>query len=61
MARVLPEILEIKDPGLREQVARVWLRLWELSGYLEITDAVFMPDMPDVSLINHTGPLPVTP
>lgn len=54
IASVLPEILEIKDAKLREQVAQVWLKLWELSGYKDITDAVFMPDMADVSLIAHT-------
>jgi putative nucleotidyltransferase with HDIG domain len=54
ITRVLPEIFEIKDGRLREQVARVWLALWELSGYRDITEAVFMPDMADVSLIAHT-------
>ncbi len=52
--RLLPEIEELKDPGLREQVAAVWLRLWELSGYSDLAEAVFMPDIPDVSLIDHT-------
>jgi putative nucleotidyltransferase with HDIG domain len=54
ITRLLPEIGEISDPGLREKVAATWLRLWKLSGYADLTDAFFMPDIPDVSLIDHT-------
>ncbi len=54
IAGLLPEIGQISDPRLKEQVAAVWLKLWELSGYSDLTEAFFMPDIPDVSLIDHT-------
>ncbi len=54
LVAVFPELERIENEQLRRQVAAVWLRLWEMSGYEDIRDAFFMPYLPTRKLVEHT-------
>lgn len=51
---LFPELEQIESDELRRQVAEVWLRLWDMSGYADLADAVQMPYLPERRLVNHT-------
>lgn len=53
IAEVFPEIARIENRLLRDQVAAVWTRTWEMSGYTDIHEAVFAPHLANRSLISH--------
>lgn len=55
VARLLPELALIRDPGLRRAVAEIWRECWRESGWTRLEDAPKSPFEPArLSLVRHT-------
>lgn len=53
--KTFPLLAEIKDGGMREKVARVWVRVWKQSGYRDLEEAPNRHSGEGDSLVTHTN------